>query len=140
MKYVKRISALVFLFVPLLAAAQMVPSERIVTQVPFQFVVGNAAVPAGECTVQLADAKGWILTVGNRDAKLSVYTLATAGTSGQKAPVSALVFHKYGNSYFLVGLKIQDTNSVYTFRESKLEKELRAQNVRSEDVLLASAK
>jgi hypothetical protein len=140
MKCAKWVSALTLFFVPLIAAAQMVPSERVVTQVPFQFMVGNVAVPAGECTIQLADEKGWVLIVGNQNGKLSIYTLAAANVSGKKAPASALVFHKYGNSYFLADLKIGDTNSVYTFHESKLEKELRAQNVSSTDVMLASAK
>ena len=140
MKQAKWISVLMLLFVPLIAAAQMQPTERIVTQVPFKFMIGNVAMPAGECTIQLADDKGWVLVVRNRDARLSVFTLAATSLDSTTARVSALVFHRYGDRYFLAGVKIGDSPQVYTFNKSKLEKELRAQNgLAPEEVLVASA-
>ena len=69
MRYAKWISALMILFVPIIAAAQMKPGERIVTQVPFKFMVGSVAMPAGEYTVRVADQKNSVLVVGNQDAK-----------------------------------------------------------------------
>ncbi len=139
MKHAKWLSALILLFAPLIAAAQLQQSERIVTQVPFKFMIGNVAFPAGECTVQLADEKGWVLVVRNRDAKASVFALAAPSTANKAAIVSALVFHRYGDRYFLEGMKIGDTRDVYTFRPGKLEKEMRAMNVPAEEVLVASA-
>jgi hypothetical protein len=141
MKHAKWISALMLLFVPLIAAAQLAQSERIVTQVPFRFTVGNVAIPAGECSVQLADQKGWVLTVSNRDAKIALFTHTVPNAARKIAPASALVFHKYGDRYFLVALRVSDSRAVYEFRQSKLEKELIAQNLRpTEEILLASAK
>ena len=141
MKHAKWISALMLLFVPLIAAAQLRQSERIVTQVPFRFTVGNVAIPAGECSVQLADQKGWVLTVSNRDAKIALFTHTVPNAARKIAPASALVFHKYGDRYFLVALRVSDSGAVYEFRQSKLEKELIAQNLRpTEEILLASAK
>jgi hypothetical protein len=141
MKHAKWISALMLLFVPLIAAAQLAQSERIVTQVPFRFTVGNVAIPAGECSVQLADQKGWVLTVSNRDAKIALFTHTVPNAARKIAPASALVFHKYGDRYFLVALRVSDSSAVYEFRQSKLEKELIAQNLRpTEEILLASAK
>jgi len=140
MKHAKWISALMLLFVPLIAAAQLRQSERIVTQVPFRFTVGNVAIPAGECSVQLADQKGWVLTVSNRDAKIALFTHTVPNAARKIAPASALVFHKYGDRYFLVALRVSDSRAVYEFRQSKLEKELIAQNLRpTEEILLASA-
>jgi len=141
MKHAKWISVLMLLFVPLIAAAQLAPTERIVTQVPFKFAVGDVAMPAGEVTVQLADEKGWVLTVSNRDAKKAIFALAAATAAKKAAPESALVFHKYGDRYFLVAMMIGDSRAVYEFRQSKLEKELLAQNLRAtEEILLASAR
>jgi hypothetical protein len=140
MKHKKWITTLMVLFVPLIAAAQLAQSDRVMTQVPFKFTVGSASIPAGEVAVQLADEKGWVLTVSNRDVKIAIFA-RSAPRETQKAPErSALVFHKYGDRYFLVGMRIGDSRAVYEFRQSKLEKELMAQNLRPTEILLASAK
>ena len=141
MKYAKWISALMLLFVPIMAAAQLQPSERIVTQVPFSFVVANTVIPAGECTIQNVDEQGWRLTVSNRDAKVNIFVLASAGLQKKAPAVSSLVFHKYGNRYFLSEVKIGNSREVYTFHQGKLESEMRAQNApTTEEILLAARK
>ena len=137
MKYVKWISALMILIVPIIAAAQMKPGDRVVTQVPFKFMVGTVEMPAGEYTVQLADQKLVLLTVGNLEAKRWVYAKAIPD-QGSKAQNAALVFHRYGDRYFLAELKVKDSRTSYAFQPTKLEKELRAQNASSTDILLAS--
>ena len=137
MRYAKWVSALMILLVPIIAAAQMKPVERIVTQVPFKFMVGTVAMPAGEYTVRVADEKSSVLFVGNPDAKRWIYAKAIPD-QGPKAPGAALVFHRYGNQYFLTELKVEDSRIVYTFAPTKLEKELRAQNSAAEKILLAS--
>ncbi|HWJ47042.1 MAG TPA: hypothetical protein VNS62_05280 [Candidatus Udaeobacter sp.] len=141
MRHKKWITVLMLLFVPLIAAAQLAQSERIATQVPFKFIVGNVAIPAGECSVQIADQGGWVLTVSNRDAKIATFTSAMPNAAKNMAPASALVFHKYGDRYFLVALKVSGSRAVYEFRQSKLEKELIAQNLRpTEEIVVASAR
>ena len=138
MKHAKWISALVLVAMPLIAAAQMLPTERLVTHVPFKFMVGAVEMPAGEYVVQLADEKGAILTIGNPEAKRSVYVLTVANL-GKKSENAALVFHRYGDRYFLTELRIEDSRTVYTLQPTKLENEFRAQNIPvTEDILLAS--
>jgi hypothetical protein len=58
MKHKKWITTSMVLFVPLIAAAQLAQSDRVVGQVPFKFTVGSASIPAGEVAVQFADEKG----------------------------------------------------------------------------------
>ncbi|HKV82537.1 MAG TPA: hypothetical protein VJP02_30595 [Candidatus Sulfotelmatobacter sp.] len=139
MKHKKWITVLMLLFVPLIAAAQLAPTERIVMQVPFKFTVGNVAIPGGEIIVQSANEQGSLLLLRNRDARVSVFTLPAKARSNKAAPVTAMVFHKYGDRYFLTGLKIGASNAVYEFRQSKLEKEFEAQNLHpTQEVLRAS--
>jgi hypothetical protein len=140
MKYAKWISALMLMLLPLVAVGQMKPAERIVTQVPFQFTVGDATLPAGDCTVVLVNENSSVLLVGSRDAHRWVYAPATPDLGG-KSSDAVLTFHRYGDRYFLAEVKVADSRSVYTFKPSKLEKELRAQNVSGTDeILLASRK
>jgi hypothetical protein len=136
MKYAKWLSAMVLLAAPLIAAAQTTPTERIVTQVPFKFTVGTVEMPAGEYLVQLAGETG-VLTVANPDAKRSVFVLTVANL-GKKSPGAAVVFHRYGDRYFLAELRIEDSRTVYTLQSTKLENEFRARNLPTEDILLAS--
>lgn len=135
MKYAKWISAVMLLFIPLIATAQLHQTQTVAAQVPFKFTVGNMTVPAGEISLQLADQKGWVLAVCSRDSNLSMYAL-TIPTEAAKAAKTSLVFRKYGDRYFLASLKVGDSRGVYEFRPGKLENEVRAQNVTPTEVVL----
>jgi hypothetical protein len=141
MKYGKRMLALALVALPILAVAQMGSSTRIVGQVPFPFMVGNKQVPAGECTVQPATVGARILVIRNRDAKVGWFTPAMPDVAKKASDSYALVFHKYGDTAFLTGIKLAGDRTIYKIPESKAEAELRAQNVvATEEILLASAK
>jgi hypothetical protein len=74
----------------------------------------------------------------NAGAKASLFAPASISQLKQASTTNALVFHKYGNRYFLAGIKLQGSNTVYQLREGRSEAELRAQNVPvREETLLA---
>src|SRR5262249_61104352 len=113
---------------------------RVARQCHFKFMGGDAHRPAGECPTRLANENNSVLLVGSRDAKRWVYAPATPGL-GEKASEAALTFHRYGDRYFLTEVRVGNSRSIYTFKPTKLEKELRAQNVSgTEEILLASSK
>ena len=141
MKHATWVSSLMLMFAPLLATAQLPRHHQIAAQVPFQFTVGDVTIPAGEITVQLADQQGWVLSLSNRDIHRSFLVPAIPSGAGRVAPASALIFRKYGDQYFLTGMKVEDSRAIYEFHQSKFEKELRARNAgSSEQVLLGSAR
>jgi hypothetical protein len=141
MKYAKRILALTLIMLPVLAAAQLSSSQKIVAQVPFEFMVANKHVPAGECSVQLAIAGGRTLMIRNVAAKVGLFSMANPGETKKAASAYALVFHKYGDQYFLTGIKLAAERTTYRLPESKAEAEIRAQNVpATEEILVASLK
>ncbi len=138
MKSAKFMVALTITVVPMLASAQLKNSDKIVSNVPFQFVVGNKPVPAGQWTVQPATADDKTIMIRNGDAKLNLLANIAESEASQAATAPALVFHKYGDRYFLWGMKIEGTRIMYRLPESKAEMELRAQNApMSEQILLA---
>jgi hypothetical protein len=140
MKYAKRMLVLALISLPILAVAQMTNSTRIVGQVPFPFMVGNKHVPAGKYTVERVTEGAGVLAIRSFGAKVSLFTPAVA-TEAKKASGSyALVFHKYGDTAFLTGIKLAGDRTTYQIPESRAEAELRAQNVTAtEQILLASA-
>ena len=122
-----------------MAAAQMNSRSKIVAQVPFEFVVANKIVPAGECSVQVATMIGNTLVIRNVGSKVSLFSPSSRTEGKRGAPHYALVFKHYGGSYFLSGIKLEGSKIAYRLPESKAETELRARNMSAtEETLLAS--
>jgi hypothetical protein len=141
MKCAKRMIALALISLPILAVAQMVNSTRIVGQVPFPFIVGNRHVPAGKYTVEPVTDGGRTLAIRSVGAKVGLFTPAMPTLAKKASGTYALVFHKYGGTAFLTGIKLAGDRTTYEIPESRAEAELRAQNVTAtEEILLASAK
>ena len=124
-----------------MAAAQLNSSTRVVAQVPFQFMVANKIVPAGECEVQAITLDGQTLVIRNAEAKVGLFSTSSQWESKQGASHYALVFKHYGDRYFLSGIRLQGSKITYRLPESKVEAELRAKNVAAtEETLRASLK
>ena len=124
-----------------MAAAQLNSSTRVVAQVPFEFMVANKIVPAGECEVQAITMDGQTLVIRNAEAKVGLFSPTSQWESKQGASHYALVFKHYGDRYFLSGIRLQGSKITYRLRESKLEAELRAKNgAATEETLRAALK
>ena len=75
--------------------------NRIVADVPFEFSVGYKALPAGEYSVQQIASAGNGLLIQSSDGKISALRLSD-GIEGTKVKSPArLIFHRYGQRYFL---------------------------------------
>jgi hypothetical protein len=91
------------LLLPSLAHAQV--SASLQGNIPFQFQVGETVLPAGEYVVsQIANSQaGLILRGSDRKTGAILFNApATLGNSVNKPAQNAkMVFHRYGDSYFL---------------------------------------
>ena len=124
-----------------MAAAQLIGSTKVVAQVPFEFMVANKIVPAGECAVQAITMDGNTLVIRNAEAKVALVSRSSQSEGKQDASNYALVFKHYGDRYFLSGIKLEGSNITYRLPESRAETELRASNASAtEETLLASLK
>ena len=106
MKYAAHVLALTLTLASLTAAAQLPSNQTLVAQVPFQFNVANSAVPAGEWTIKSSSPGSPALTMNNHRCQGGLVAMARADEAKQASPSCALVFHKYGETYFLTGIKI----------------------------------
>jgi len=75
-----------------MAAAQLNSSTRVVAQVPFEFMVANKIVPAGEYEVQAITTDGQTLVIRNAEAKVGLFSPSSQSESKQGASHYALVF------------------------------------------------
>ncbi|HEY6769921.1 MAG TPA: hypothetical protein VI386_34715 [Candidatus Sulfotelmatobacter sp.] len=124
-----------------LAAAQLRSDDKLVAQVPFEFMVANRIVPAGQCEVRSAGATGRTLLLTHFGAKIGILVGTSLGENKEAAGKYSLVFHQYGSQYFLSGIKLRGSRTTYRLPENKAEAEMRAQNVPvSTEVMLASRK
>ena len=141
MKHAKWLVVVTLVVLSGMAAAQLIGSSKIVAQVPFEFMVANKTVPAGEYVVQAFTMDGNTLVIRNTEAKVGLVSTSSQSEGKQDASNYALVFKHYGDRYFLSGIKLEGSKITYRLPESKVEAELRAQNASAtEETLRASLK
>jgi hypothetical protein len=122
----KRIFVMTSLLVlSILAASQVARAqENMVVKVPFAFVAGQAVLPAGEYRVDLSISNSALLLtqIGNPYAAAIVVTMPTQANQPQSD--SKLVFHRYGNRYFLSQCWKAGSSSGRQLRKSEREEEI----------------
>ncbi len=101
---------------------------RIVCDIPFEFVVGDRAMPAGRYEAKQVFVGGQVLLIASRDAQAAALRLANDLPTVGHDTQARMVFHRYGQRYFLAevwngdyGKKLQRSS-----REKAIERELAA--------------
>lgn len=117
-----------------LVHAQM--DTKIKAQVPFNFVANGKTMPAGECTIQIKVNGLTTLSISSGKQHAFAFPIAKESSNGSKK--TALVFHRYGDRYFLARIKDAGRTG-YDLPASKLESELRAGNVPEEVLTLLAS-
>ncbi len=107
--------------------------------VPFDFTVGNSTVPAGEITIQsVSSADASPLAIKNFEKEKSAFRIAQRLPNGTQANRGKLVFHRYGDTYYLSEVWMPGYNAWRVLKstgEKARERELRvAKNVEREVV------
>ena len=81
------------------ANAQSAP--KVVADVPFEFSVGYKTMPAGQYSVQTIASADDGLLIRSTDGKSSALRLSEATERAKDKSQARLVFHRYGERYFL---------------------------------------
>ena len=105
-------------------AAVQAQDETVTANVPFSFYMGRSAMPQGAYKVEEL-SHGAMVRMGSTDAINAVITRAIAGK--KQIEPARLVFHRYGESYFLAQIWTGDGSIGQALAASPREKEL-AQN------------
>ncbi|HYL13596.1 MAG TPA: hypothetical protein VEV41_11205 [Terriglobales bacterium] len=128
---------LAVLTILLAAGSVYAQTRRVVANVPFDYMIGNKALPAGQYDIQPAGDLGVLAIVGTDHATFATSYRAQASKPAEQ---SKLVFHRYGNRYFLSQIWIQGSEVGRELPKSRLEKEemIRAANRAPETVVVAA--
>jgi hypothetical protein len=106
-----------------LASAQLNQSA-IKANVPFNFMAGKRALPAGEYRVSSVSDLGVLSLLGADSGP--VMTQSFPAQAKAPSPVTKLIFHRYGDQYFLSQIWIEGESSGRELPRTNLEKELLA--------------
>jgi len=119
-----------------LVSAHAQSSTSVVADIPFEFTVGGKSLKASEYSVKALTASGDALVISSKDSKDRAIRL-TNPIEARIAPKQAkLVFHRYGQRYFLsevwtpgerTGRKLQKSSE-----ERAIESQLAAISSKSE--------
>jgi hypothetical protein len=112
------------------ASATKGQTTRQVANIPFDFVVGSEELQAGEYGVAAASSTGMAVKISG-DHK-SVFRLSSTITANRRAETGKLVFHRYGNRYFLA--------EIWTPGESEGRQLMKSKDEKSVERELAAAK
>ena len=83
------------------ASGQPQSANKVVADIPFEFNVGYKTMPAGEYSVQAIASAGDSLLIKSADSKVSALRLSEATSRVKDKSHARLVFHRYGDRYFL---------------------------------------
>ncbi len=106
-------------------------SRRLTASVPFDFIVADKTFASGDYEVKAATAGGEAMVIRNEDNQQSIVRLTNPIVpTGKKSSSARLVFHKYGQTYFLreiwSGGDYNGRQLLETKRERSLRREMKA--------------
>jgi hypothetical protein len=74
----------------------------IIVEVPFDFTAGHSIFPAGKYTIRPAGANtNGVIRIAGEDGKASGVLLTNSAQTVQSRDESVVIFHRYGDQYFL---------------------------------------
>jgi hypothetical protein len=135
----KNLSSVLFV----LAAILLVPAARaqqkpVKADVPFDFVVGNRAYPAGEYTLRAALNDSGVVRIENINEVPAAFTQSNPCSKTMPSRETKLVFHRMGGHYFLYQVWIEGYVTGREFPKGRIEVEL-AQNHEQPEVVIVAA-
>ena len=126
-----------------LAAILIVPTARaqqhgVKADVPFDFVVGDRAYPAGEYMLKTLINSNGVIRLENIREISTAFIPTNPCEKGKPSTETKLVFHRMGERYFLYQVWTAGNLTGREFPKGRVEVEL-AQNRESPDVVIVAA-
>jgi hypothetical protein len=98
--------------------------EKLIAQVPFDFIVGNKTLASGQYHVRAVNSAGDALSIRNAESKDQALSLTDGtGSAKDRNNVEArLVFHRCGNTYFLSQVWMAGSSAGRELRKTRQER------------------
>jgi hypothetical protein len=124
----KNISAVTLILAAgfLTAGNAMAQTNKVAVDIPFSFSLYGRTLPAGHYTIASDVNTPDVLRVDDQQDSVHIMALASPGADESKKD-NTLVFHKYGNQYFLSTIRSNGASMNCHLIPSKQEKWAKAQ-------------
>ena len=132
----KQLFALLGLGLLFATASAYAQTVALKANVPFNFIVSGNTLPAGEYNIQSLSTIERVLVIRGSDKSQMV--MANSCASAKPSDTTKLVFHRYGDSYFLSQIWTAGNSSGAELPQSRREAEVAMDFPRQEVVLIAS--
>ncbi len=121
----RRVSLMAIMLGSFLFSAALAQAE-VRFNVPFDFTVGKVTLPAGSYSVSRIGTIQTHVSLKNRDGNEGAFEQINSVqlNPGQMSDATKLVFHRYGDQYFLAEFWNLGSTTGYEFRRSKAEREI----------------
>jgi hypothetical protein len=129
-------TAALALAVTTVASAQTI---KVKVNVPFGFIVNRATLPAGEYLMESVDDAGKVLAIRDLDTNTAKLVIFNSCRSSKTESQTKLIFHRYGDRYFLNQIWVEGNSSGHELSPSPREKEV-AKDFSVHDVVLLAAR
>jgi hypothetical protein len=126
------------LFITFTWAALNAQTPALTANIPFDFQMGNARMPAGEYTFH-RDANS-VLTIRAADGRHAAMVLTTPATRRDAPTKPSVQFQRYGDAYFLSGLWTASSTDGFAVPQSSKQKELARRVQHPEKTVIALTK
>jgi hypothetical protein len=128
-------SILAALAVLLMATAAHAQQATVSATVPFGFIVGDRAYPAGEYLFSESDA---VINISNVEQAKTEITLSHACVKSTPSADTKLVFDRMGGYYFLRQIWVAGNSSGRELSRSRTEVRLAQNHEKQESVIVAA--
>jgi len=123
----------------LLATASAYAQTGVVkARVPFNFIVGQTQLPAGGYVIQHLSTSGTAMSIESSDRKLVKLVLPNACESTAAPEKTKLVFHRYGDEYFLTQIWTAGNNRGSELPKTQREAEVAMDRLAQDVVVVAT--
>lgn len=82
------------------SASGQITSQLVTAEIPFDFIVADKTLPSGKYRVRSVTSDGQGFVISSRNGKAAI-SLSRAVADKTKKRNARLVFHRYGQQYFL---------------------------------------
>lgn len=106
--------------------------------IPFNFILNGATLPAGEYSVTSMDVRGQVLSISDLKSHHNNLIISNSCRSLKAATKTKLVFHRYGDRYFLKQIWVAGNDAGRELATSRREEEV-AKDFSMQEVVLVAA-
>jgi hypothetical protein len=122
----------------LAVSAAQAQETRVKANIPFDFVVGNKVLPAGEYMVVSEGSTNHVIVIRSDDTKSAILSLTLSCSSLNPSDKTKLVFHTLAGRYFLSQVWMQGNDRGQELQKSSAEVQLAKNHNPAGETILAA--